>query len=248
MGILVHCLCSDFYKFRHTFLLWIHLFLPIGFALLAVIYCSVTVSALKAETDLRTYLELIGSGFPVVAGLLCSKSADLESEAGNFQVIMSGTVSRSVAYLSKLFSLLISGACSVVMAVGLFGVFFRRASFSFYILATVLLICSSVFLYLLHLFVSFRFGGGASIGLGIFETLVALLALTGLGDGIWYCIPCTWGSRLEGTLTSLRAYPNDTIFLAEVRTWILIAAPMTILALVFSLIWFKQWEGRKGYE
>lgn len=246
MGAFVRGVRAEFYKSRHTFLPWIHLLLPTGFALLAILYCSVT--ALKAETVLSAYLELIGGVFPIVAGLLCSKAADLEAEAGHFQVIMSSTALRSTAYLSKLFTLLLSGACSVVLAVGLFGGFFQKAPPQFYVWAALLLICASVFLYLLHLFVSFQFGGGASIGLGIFETLVALLALTGLGDGIWYYIPCAWGARLGGNLTSMRAYPNDMSFYMEIRTWFLIAVPMTILALILSLIWFKRWEGRKSYE
>lgn len=246
MGTFIRGVHADFYKSRHTFLPWIHLLLPIGFALLAILYCSAT--ALKAETVLSAYLELIGGVFPIVAGLLCSKAADLEAEAGHFQVILSGTASRSTVYLSKLFTLLLSGACSVALAVGLFGGFFQKAPALFYVWAALLLICASVFLYLLHLFVSFRFGGGATIGLGIFETLVALLALTGLGDGIWYYIPCTWGARLGGDLTSLWAHPDNMSFYMEIRTWILIAVPVTILALIFSLLWFNRWEGRKSYE
>ena len=38
---------------------------------------------------------------------------------------------------------------------------------------------------MLHLFVSFQFGKGASIGLGIVEALLVALLLTGLGDRIW---------------------------------------------------------------
>jgi ABC-2 type transport system permease protein len=246
MGAFVRGVRADFYKSRHTFLPWIHLFLPLGFALLAILYCSIT--TLKSETVLSAYLELIGGVFPIVVGLLCSKAADLEAEAGHFQVMMSGTVSRSTAYLSKLFTLLLFGACSVALAIGLFGGFFQKAPSQFYVWAALLLICSSVFLYLLHLFVSFQFGGGTSIGLGILETLLALLALTGLGDGIWYYLPCTWGARLGSDLTSMWAHPNNMSFYMEIRTWILIAVPITILALILSLIWFKRWEGRKNYE
>ena len=42
-------------------------------------------------------------------------------------------------------------------------------------------------------------GGGASIGLGFVETLIALLSITNLGENIWYYLPCTCETRLSAT-------------------------------------------------
>lgn len=169
------------------------------------------------------YLKLIGGVFPIVIGLLCSKAADLEAEAGQFQVMRTGTASRRTAYFSKLFALLLSGTCSIALAVGLFGAFFRNAPAFFYVVAALLVI-----------------DGGASIGLGIMETLLAFLTLTGLGGGIWYCIPCIWGARLGSYVISMWVHPGQMIFYLEVRTWFLITVPLTIAALILSLIWFDR--------
>lgn len=59
----------------------------------------------------------------------------------------------------------------------------------FYGYAGLLLIASTVILYLLHLVIAFLFDSGATIGLGIFEVLVSALLLTGLGDNIWQFVP-----------------------------------------------------------
>ena len=111
-----------------------------------------------------------------------------------------------------------------------------------------LLIAGSVFLYILHLFVSLQFGRGASIGLGIVESLISALALTGLGDGKWYYLPCTWSARLCDYLVYSWLNPTKAFGYAEMQKGLIIAIPATIIAFVLSLLWFRNWEGRKSYD
>lgn len=103
-----------------------------------------------------------------------------------------------------------------------------------------------MFLYLLHLTASLRFGRGASIGVGIVGSLVAALMLTGLGDTIWPYIPFAWGVRFislwtihaSGTMLS----PAVSGLSAGITVWLL----GTILAALLCAAWFQRWEGRSA--
>jgi len=86
---------------------------------------------------------------------------------------------------------------------------------AFYGYAGLLLIVSTVILYLLHLVIAFLFDSGATIGLGIFEVLVSALLLTGLGDSIWQFVPAAWPARLMGTLFEMLQYPDQNPIFAE---------------------------------
>lgn len=246
MGTFFRCVRADFLKARHSFFPWIHFLVPLGVAALFLGYYAM--SGWSEATKLSGYFEVIGGTFPVVIGLLCAKAADMEAEAGNFQTMLASSVSRETAWLSTLFALLLAAAASVALAVFVFGAFFRTAPAALYVYAALFLTGGSVFLYVLHLFVAFRFGGGASIGLGIAEMLVAFLALTGLGDGVWYYLPCSWSARLSASLVSAWANPDSAIWLFEIKKGTLTAGAFTLAALLLSLLWFHRWEGRKNCE
>jgi len=246
MSTFFRCVRADFLKARHSFFPWIHLFVPLGVVALFLGYYAT--SSWNGATQISVYFEAIGGAFPVVIGLLCAKAADLEWEAGGFQTMLSSSVSRGTVWLGALFALLLAAAASVALAVFVFGAFFRAAPAALYVYAVLFLVGGSVFLYILHLFVAFRFGGGASIGLGIAEMLVAFLALTGLGNGIWYYLPCTWGARLSASLISAWVDADSAVWLFEIKKGTLTAGVFTLAALLLSLLWFHRWEGRKNCE
>ncbi|MVB12291.1 hypothetical protein CAFE_30240 [Caprobacter fermentans] len=246
MPAFIRCVRSDFQKFRHTSMLWIHLLIPLAAAVLFLSYYSV--SPWNAETKISGYFEVIGSAFPLMIGLICGKSAEQERQAGNFQVMLCGVKSRPAAYAGKLFVLLLPGIFAVAISVGAFAAGFRTVPGILYFKAAGFLIAGSVFPYLLHLFVSFRFGRGASIGLGIVESLISALALTGLGDGKWYYIPCTWSARLCDCLVSIWIDPSKAIGYTELEKCMTVAIPATIAAFVISLFWFQRWEGSRSNE
>lgn len=242
----LRCIRSDFYKFRHTSMFLIHLLLPLGAA--AVFLAYYTVSPWKPDAKISGYFEMLGVSFPLVIGLVCSKAIEQEGQAGGFQNMLCGTKSRAAVWLSKLTVMLLLGVCSIALAAGTFAVGFKVALPSTYIKIAVLLIAGSVFLYILHLFVSLQYGRGASIGLGIMESLVSALALTGMGDRIWYYIPCTWSARFADDVVYTWLNPAKNFGISEMQKGLLFAVPATIVAMILALLWFRDWEGRKSCD
>lgn len=246
MSTLTRCICSDFQKFRHTSMLWIHILIPLAAAVLFISYYSG--SPWNAEAKISGYFEVIGAAFPLMIGLIIGKGVEQERQSGNFQTMLCGVKSRSVAYTSKLFVLLLPGMIAIAIAIGVFAAGFQTVPEILYVKAAGFLIAGSVFLYILHLFVSFQFGRGASIGLGIMESLISALALTGLGDGRWYYIPCTWSARLCDCLVYIWINPSQAIGYAELEKCMAVAIPATIAAFAISLFWFQRWEGSRSNE
>lgn len=244
MTAVIRCIRSECQKFRHTFMLGIHLLIPLAAAFLFLAYF--TVSPWEPNSKISAYLETLGVSFPLIIGLICGKAIEQEGQAGGFQTMLCVGRSRAAAYAGKLIILLLLGFFSITLAVGVFAVGYRTAPYFVYWKAAGLLLTGSVFLYMLHLFISFRFGRGASIGLGILESLVSALALTGLGDGIWYYVPCTWSARLCDNLVYSWVYPESAVIgTAEIGKWLVVAVPATIAALIFSFLWFEKWEGKE---
>lgn len=225
----------------------IHIIVPAVISVLFLAYYSV--SPWKTESKLSGFLEFIAVSFPLIIGLISAKAIEQEGQAGSFQNMLCGIKSRAKVYLSKLILLFVLGIISVLLAVGIFGAFFKAAPAAFYLKAIGVLILSSIFLYVLHQFVSLQFGRGASIGLGIAESLISALALTGLGDGKWYFIPCTWGARLCDYLVYIWSNPASfSIGNTEIIKGILIAGISSTIAIIASILWFQNWEGRKTYD
>ncbi len=106
------------------------------------------------------------------------------------------------------------------------------------------------FLYLLHLWISLRFGKGASISVGVAGSLVAALMLTGLGEGIWYFIPWGWGVRFcDMAVIKSPDSPGTgrTRVLSRTKIpwdgWLSGCATLFLFAL--CLLWFKRLGGEK---
>ena len=98
----------------------------------------------------------------------------------------------------------------------------------------------NLIIYILHLFLSLKFGFGISLFWGVFESLQCILYSNIALNGIGRYIPFAWATNwiqdiLNNKLT------NHTM------EWLLIAA-LTIGCLLLTLVWFSHWEGRKNYE
>lgn len=236
-------------KYRHTFLPWLHLILPITIAVFVTIYGLLT-PAYSWYGITSGYLELLGISFPIVIAVICGKSVELEAEAGQFQVILA-IKRRNLIFSVKLLNLLILEVFSTILAIGIYGLIYQLNNnhLIFYGYAMILLTASTIILYLIHLVVAFLFGNSASIGLGIAESLLSALLLTGLGDGIWQFIPCAWGARLMDTLINLWYYSEHSLFFKQqILIWLAVAVPLTLIALIVSVIWFDRWQGRSNEE
>lgn len=246
--MIIRCICSDFYKMKRTPILWLHVAAPLIGAFTFLGYYSITVNR-QPLGRINAFLEALCIVFPILIGLLCGMTAAQEEQAGSYQVMLAGTKSRATAYLSKLFLLLILSAFSVAIAIGVFAAGYHVASAQLYLHAAFAVWGGTVFLYALHLFVSFRFGRGASIGLGIFGALITALMLTGLGDQIWHWMPWAWSVRIcNDTIFALQTPSAASLATADIQCGVAVCLATTVLSIAASLLWFLRWNGSKSNE
>lgn len=240
---------SDFYKIKHTWLPWVYVMVPLLYVLLIyAAYLFTGMSRLSKEDITKSYLEILGAAFPVVIGFITAKVIDMEAEAGHFQIMLTGVSSRVKSYLGKLLSLILCALFSVMLTQIFFAVCFRNHSMYELFIELLLIMAGCLPLYLIHIWVSLQFGGGASIGLGVLETLSAFLFMSNIGDAIWYYFPASWSSRLCVSYLLRNTVPDKTFFSGEFIKWSVTAIPIVLILLTGSLIWFYFWDGRTSIE
>ncbi len=247
MIALLRCIKSDFYKLRHTYIPWIHLLIPLAVAFMFLAYYRL--SSWDTVKKISGYLETLAIAFPLLIGIISGIVIDQEEQAGNFQTLLCSTKSKCTTYLSKLIILLLLGSFSIILAVEIFALGFQTMPNIFYLKAAGALVIGNIFLYILHMFISLQFGKGASTGLGIAESLISALMLTGLGDGVWHFIPCAWSVRFCDYLVAEWAdHFTSAVVTLDTKQGVFIMLFAVCIAFVASLFWFKKWEGRKSYE
>ncbi|MEG1385372.1 MAG: lantibiotic immunity ABC transporter MutG family permease subunit [Oscillospiraceae bacterium] len=248
MGLYAN-LKSDLYKIIHTPLWLIHLIIPTIGAGLFIWYYSV--SLWDEAEKISAYIQTLSITFPILIGIITAMTAEFEQGAGDFQLLLSTPDSKSISHLSKLMLLVILGFLSSLIALAGFGIGFIKMGYTtfnivFYIKAACLLSCSVLPLYLLQYIVSFIFGKGFSLGLGILGGLLSALLLTGLGDSIWWMLPWGIASRLSGILL-MSGLSNFEIFhYGEFIRGILFLLLFSMIFTAFFLLVFRKWEGRKS--
>src|SRR3712207_5572149 len=183
-----------------------------------------------------------------------------ELKAGKFKEMLSIEYGKGICLLSKILVVLVMGFFSLSLAVGGFFIGFEYIlkqnilPFKFYAILTLLIFMAEIFIYLFHLWLSIKFGSGASIGMGIFESLFSGLIITGLGDGIWQWIPCAWSIRFCNNFFIKKTNSID-IFnkLADFNTGLSINAVGVRNCIIYTIIlgillgiWFNFFEGRKS--
>ncbi|HHT7239572.1 TPA: lantibiotic immunity ABC transporter MutG family permease subunit [Bacillus cereus] len=250
MGVLPRVLRADFLKMKSTIFSWIHIAMPIIGIVLFLSYYSF--SKLDSMSKVPGYIQVLSIAFPLLISVVCSFVVEQEALAGNFKELLSTEYGRRKVFISKVCLLLICGFCSTILAVFGFAAGFHfvlgqnEFPLSVYVEISFVLFGCQIFMYLFHLFLSFRFSKGASIGIGIIESLLAALMLTGLGDVIWKYIPCAWGMRLSSSFFAYRLNPDSFHALqVDTQMGVVMCICLTIIAFVMSLIWFSFYEGRK---
>jgi ABC-2 type transport system permease protein len=258
---LVKLLNADCKKTKHTSLLLMHLVIPLIGAVAMVFYDSLSHSAYSVS-HVAGYLQLLAIAFPLLIGVICSLNIDQESQAGNFQVLFTSSNPKYLALLSKFIFLMLLGFGAALLAVysyvaGISATLHKNLfPWSFYLTAILIIVASFVFDYIFHLFLSLRFGKGASIGVGIVELLLAAIFNTDLGDKIWVAFPCTWGIRFVTTWTNYASksdlqsskYMMAVQSSAELNAGIMICIIVTVLSIIFACIWFSHWEGKRSED
>ena len=242
---------ADIIKFKSTQIPWMHLYIPILGLIIFLSYYSYT--PWTSFSKISAYLQVLSITFPMLIAIITSVIADQEYMAGGFQNILIASETKNLSIMSKFTLCLLFGSLSTILAVVGFYIgysFIDSNIYPIYInLAIVaILIGSNIFLYILHLFLSFRFSKAVSIGVGIAESLVAALFLTGMGDGRWPFLPSSWSIRFTSSLLMKYQSAEDILLDQDLKLGIIISIVLTFISFVIMLVWFKNWEGNRTEE
>lgn len=250
MKMFMRFLHSNFLKIKKSPILWMHLFIPLVGIVLLLLPCIIKPDS--AESMAGNILGAIAISFPTIIGLVCSMAVEQESDAGNFQELLTRP-SKLIPFFSMAFMLLLLGlGASLLVSFG-FGagltVFLHQTLFGpgFYFVGALVVYGSNLFIYIFHFFLSLRFNKQVSIGTGIVESMLSGLLLTGLGDGIWVFIPCAWGMRFAKMFIQKGAGMAIPVT-SQMNAGIVLCCIETALILIFLFIWFLRWDGRRSEE
>ena len=236
----IHAECM---KMRHTFLYPFHVAIPVLGSMLFLLYYRF--SGWSEQAQISGYMEIIGVALPFVISIVCAGNVALE-EQNHFQILLGSYGHKGRGLWIKWLVLAGMGYLAIFGAVVLFGVGYHLGlgreglSVGSYLQLITVLFLGSVLLYLEHLFWNLMFPRTVSLCVGVIETLLSALFLTGLGEGRWQYFPCTWSSR--GVLLLL----NGGEMLHREMTKVAIFAPLLLLAICVIIgIGFYFYEGRK---
>lgn len=243
---------AEVYRFLHSKLLAIH----IGVPLLGIgLFCSYySYAPWKDEDKIFAYLQAIVLAFPLLIAVIVAMSYDDEKEAAQFARMLTVPYRRSVIHLSKLVVLIQFGILATFGAIFGFGVISRimgnqALNGAGYVGMFIAILGSQLCLYILQYVVSFRWGKGFGLGLGVLNVLMSALMYTGLGDRIWYFFPCAWGIRMISYLAESSIYHRGSTFIRhELIKGCGTMGLMTILSLVVFMIWADKWQGVKAQD
>ncbi len=244
--MILKCFIADYKKTKYLSFRIAHFVIPVCVAIMFLAYYLN--APWNAQIKTEAYYQILGMGFPILIGLFSVMLAEQEASAASFQTMLSAA-ERLPMFYSKLILLVLSGAFSVFLASLLFGLgnmYVIKQSItdmSFYLSAPFVLIVGNVFTYIFHWFLSLRFNKGVSIMVGIAESIVAALMLTGLGENIWCYVPCAWASRIISymVLESVGTQAFD----AKCLVAVLLCGVFTICAAFLFGIWACHWEGQQ---
>lgn len=235
---------SEFSKVKHTSFFLIHTLLPILGAAIFIFIFKVYNNYDNIHR-LKEILEITAVVFPIVISVVTSLNVNLENKTAHFQSILL-TKSRTKIFLAKLIMLFVSGVLSLVTMFLLFWtgckIFGNSNSINLNLLSeSILGIILGIFiLYLWHIILGLKFGMGISLFLGVFESLQVILFsnldLMGAARYIPFAWPVDW----------VHDVLNDRLIIHQ-QEWIIILI-INVIAIIFSIIWFKHWEGKKSVE
>lgn len=194
---------AEFYKMRHTVLLMLHVLIPV-FGIL-VFLCYYKMSPHRWEDELSAYLMVLTTAFPFIISIVCAQSVSLE-EDNHFSVFLGMPVRRGNAFLAKFFSLFFSGLFAAALAVGGFltgyCLILKRCMLDFRFAGILIFVMwiSSAGVYVMHILLNLWRPKSVSLCIGLVESIVSALMLTGLGEGLWQFFPCSYGGHWESFL------------------------------------------------
>lgn len=261
---MIHLLSSEWLRTKRTAVRWIVFCLPVAFAALIIAYMMLR-DAPTQQFAFQVFFEAWTAFIiPLGVGVIPAFIVHEEELAGGFCGFLSTDTPRYKLYMGKFILLFLFLSISTLIATFAFCTGIRVSipggvSNIMFMAAAILVIFATLPLLALHLWVSFAWGMGASIGVSISGLLLAaLVGTTSLGDKIWLFIPWAWPSRLAklpGTYLELSAgmmAPPEAIssglVFRELTQGTIAVTVCFVVALAGGIIWFNRWESRKCYE
>ncbi len=247
--MLFRCMRADYKKLRRLPVKAAHAVIPIIAA--AVFLAYYTYVPWENASKIEAYYQVLAMGFPLLIGVFTAMAAEQESLAGMFQNMLSAR-QRAKAFFSKLLLLILLGTGAVLLASVVFGAGFyflpggQTVGGGCFIAAALLLLGGNVFLYVEHFILAFTMDKGVTVGVGIVESLLSALLLTGMGDGVWPFVPAAWASRLV-TLFLQKYYFHGMIG-ADGRLACCVCALATLGSIAVFYAWALRWNGVRGNE
>lgn len=228
---------AEFMKRKHSLFFWLHVGIPIILVIMLDLLYMSRRGGLEASYLFTVLFELVGFAYPLVIAVLCGLVTSQEEQAGQFQVMLGKGSSKIIGYFSQLAMLLTMGLFSFVLAVAGFvasarwmlGV--RGIDYSSVLRTSGLMFISVIFMYCLSLVLGYLFGIGICSLVGFLGMIVAALAETNLGDRVWMYLPWAWAIRMGNG--------------AAIQSGVIWMGAMTFCILVISMLWFRNWEGRR---
>lgn len=250
---LLRLINAEFVKMRHTVLFWLHIVVPVAGAAVFLMYYQY--APWEPPGKVEGYIQALAIAFPFLTAMICSMAVELEEE-GHMQTFFTMTNKRWHALTGKLLTLLLAGLAATAAAVLIFAGGFELIiehnpiSWQTYVELTILLFAGQILIYEFHLFLSFQFGKGASIGAGVAESVLAALMLTGLGRGIWQYLPAAWSGSWCNYLLIYKAGNKEAwnIVSEAIPRELLACAAAALLAQAALFVWFHYYEGRRCLE
>jgi len=241
---------ADIIKLKSTQMIWIHFYIPIIGLIVFLGYYSI--SPWDTFNKILSYFQVLGITFPILVSVITSMMSEQEYIAGEFQSILTYSGIKPLPIVSKYILFLLLGFWGVLISV--FG-FYMGISYidnnvfplTVYLSIALILIGSSMLQYILHFFLSLRFSSSLSIGVGIIQSLIAALFITGMGDGKWPFFPSSWSVRFISSLMMEHQNTNNHLD-PLLNNAIIIAIMVTIVSFIAMLIWFTKWEGERFEE
>ena len=242
MGV-IYAVRSEWLKVKHTPFWTIHFCVPVVGLLFFAYYLLYDSTA--DSKKLKMILELIAMVFPLLISVIVGLNVILEEKASHFQRLLA-VPNRNKIILAKLVFLYGSGifALFALLLLFLIGIYLfgmsNTVGIEMLIGAAAGIAFCNLIIYILHLFLSFKFGLGLSLFWGVFESLQCILYSNIELRGIVRYIPFAW------SMSWVQDILNQQFFSCRTeKIWIV---ALTIGGLLLTLLWLSYWEGRKNYE
>lgn len=237
---LIGAIHSEAVKVKHTSFGILHICIPAAGAILYIIYYLLYGSTAD-ERRLRMILEITATVFPLLISVIVGLNVAVEEKASHFQSMLAvpGRCRILLAKVMYLYCAGISALCwLLVLFVAGMQIFNRintvlpaRLLFA----AVGIAVCNFV-IYVLHLFLSLKFGLGVSLFWGVFESLQCILYSNIELKGMARYIPFAWSMNwIQDVLK------NQVLIHRTEWIWIVI---LMIGSFGLVLLWFSRWEGR----